>query len=403
MANFKYKARDMEGNSIEGILFSDTEQTLSEKLSEMDLILIDAKVVKDLESTSISFGKIKRRDIILFTNHLATSIEAGVPAISAISDYAAETENIRFAKMIRDIERQVLAGTSLSDALAKHPKAFSNLYVAVVSTGEATGNLDKVLNDLVGFLEWQEELIAQIRQASIYPAFLVSMIIGVIIIMMTVTLPKFIPVLEGFGVELPTPTQILIKTSKFIQQNLFRMFIGFFLFLLFYFISNKTEEGKHFWDKLKLKIPLLGKLQKKIILSKFAHYFSMLYSSGIGVLESFSILQDIVGNEVLKRAIIRCSQDIEKGSTIYDALLKEKIFPPLVLRMIQVGESTGKLDISLQKVSQYYDKEVPQTINKIFAAFEPLLIIVMGGIVLFIALSIFLPIYKLTSAMGSHK
>ena len=225
----------------------------------------------------------------------------------------------------------------------------------------------------------------------------------VIIIMMTVTLPKFIPVLEGFGVELPAPTRILIKISNFFQNQLFLMFLGLVLFIIVYIFSNKSEKGKHFWDSLKLKIPLLGKLQKKIILSKFAHYFSMLYSSGIGVLESFSILQDIVGNEVLKRAIHRCSLDIEMGSSIYDALVKEKIFPPLILRMIQVGESTGKLDTSLHKVSQYYDKEVPQTINKIFAAFEPILIIAMGGVVLFIALSIFLPIYKLTSAMGANR
>jgi len=403
MPNYKYKARDNEGKPIEGLLFAESEQILAAKLSEMDLILIDTRVVKNLESTSFSFGKIKRRDIIIFTNHIATSVEAGVPVISAISDYAAETENVRFAKMIRDIKRQVLAGTSLSDAISKHPKAFSPLYVSVVSTGEATGNLDKVLNDLVGFLEWQEELIAQIRQASIYPAFLVSMIIGVIIIMMTVTLPKFIPVLEGFGVDLPAPTKLLIKASKFFQNNLIYMFIAFILFVIVYIFSNKNEKGKFFWDTIKLKMPLLGKLQKKIILSKFSHYFSMLYSSGIGVLESFAILQDIVGNEVLKRAIGRCSLDIEKGSTIYDALLKEKIFPPLILRMIQVGESTGKLDTSLNKVSQYYDKEVPQTINKIFAAFEPILIIVMGGVVLFIALSIFLPIYKLTSAIGANK
>ncbi len=403
MANFRYKARDMEGKPVEGILVAESEQSLAEKLSEMDLILIDNKIIKNLEAASISFGKIKRRDIILFTNHLATSVEAGVPVISAISDYAAETENIRFAKMIRDIERQVMSGTSLSEAFSKHPKAFSPIYISVVSTGEATGNLDKVLNDLVRFIEWQEELLAQIRQASIYPMFLISMIIGVIVIMMTVTLPKFIPVLTGFGVELPAPTRILIKISEFFSEYLVWMFLGLVAFIIIYIVSNKYDNGKHFWDSLKLKTPLLGKLQKKIILSKFAHYFSMLYSSGIGVLESFSILQDIVGNEVLKRAIHRCSEDIEKGSSIYDALVKEKIFPPLILRMIQVGESTGKLDTSLHKVSQYYDKEVPQTINKIFAAFEPILIIAMGGIVLFIALSIFLPIYKLTSAMGANR
>lgn len=403
MPNFKYKARDAAGKAVDGILEADNEANLAEKLAELDIVLVDASPVRSLEIPAIYFGKIKRREIILFTNHLATSVEAGVSVVQAISDYAEETVNLRIKRIIQDVERQVMAGTSLSEALAKHPKAFSELYVAIVSTGEATGNLDTVLKDLVRFLEWQEDLTAQIRQASIYPTFLITMIIGVIVIMMTVTLPKFIPVLKGFNVELPTPTRILIDVSEFFENWWWALVGGILFFIIIVWATYRTPKGRYFWDNVKLKMPLLGKLHHKIILSKFAHYLSMLYSSGIGIIESFSIVQRVAGNEVMRAAILRCRDSVEKGDSIYDALKKEKTFPPLVLRMIQVGETTGKLDTSLQKVSEYYDREVPAAIKKMFAVFEPLLIIFMGGIVLFIALSIFLPIYKLTSTLGAQR
>lgn len=403
MPSFKYKARNAEGKLIDGHLDAENERELAAKLSEQNIMLVEAGEAKSMEMPAIYFGKVKRREIILFTNHLATSVEAGVPVIQAISDYARETENLRFKKIVEDVERQVMAGTGLSEAMSMHPEAFSELYTSIVATGEATGKLDAVLRDLVGFLEWQEELVSQIRQASIYPTFLISMIIGVIIIMMTVTLPKFIPVLRGFNVKLPTPTRVLISISEFFQYNWYYMVGAVILFIAMYKITYAKPKGKYFWDNVKLNIPLLGKLQHKIVLSKFAHYFSMLYSSGIGVIESFTIIQRVVGNEVIRRAVIRCRESVEQGGTIYESLKKENTFPPLVLRMIQVGESTGKLDTSLQKVSDYYDKEVPASIKKMFAVFEPALIIVMGGVVLFMALAIFLPIYKLTSTLGSQR
>jgi type IV pilus assembly protein PilC len=403
MPSYKYKARNAEGQLVDGILEAENVKQLAAKLSELNIVLVDAGTVKSFDIPAIYFGKVKRREIILFTNHLATSVEAGVSVVQAIADYAEETENLRFKKIVEDVERQVMAGTSLSEALGKHPEAFSELYASIVATGEATGKLDAVLRDLVGFLEWQEELKGQIRQASIYPTFLISMIIGVIVIMMTVTLPKFIPVLKSFNVKLPAPTRILIDVSEFFRDYWFLLLGALILFIVIYRLTRLTPRGKYFWDNVKLKLPLFGSLNHKIILSKFAHYFSMLFGSGIGIIQSFTIIQRVVGNEVVRASIMRCRDEVEQGGSIYESLKMEKTFPPLVLRMIQVGESTGKLDTSLQKVSQYYDKEVPASIKKMFAVFEPMLIILMGGVVLFMALAIFLPIYKLTSSLGAQR
>ncbi len=404
MPIFKYKGRNATGQLLEGVLDAENENELLKKLGEIDVVLIDFKITHSTSSgDGFYFGKIKRREIILFTNHLASSVDAGIPVIQAIADYGRETDNPRFRKIVEDVQRQVLAGTTLSEAFSKHPEAFQEMYVAIVSTGEATGKLGVVLADLVGFLEWQEDLAAQVKQASIYPAILVSMIVGVVIIMMTFTFPKFIPILKGFQVELPAPTRILIGISEFFQSYWWALVAVVVAVIVMYKITYRTEQGKFFWDNFKLKIPLFGPLLSKIMLSRFAHFFSILYSSGIGIIESFQIIKRVVGNEVMRRAIGRCGESVERGGTIYDSLKDEATFPPLVMRMIQVGESTGGLDISLKKVSQYYDKEIPASIKKMFAVFEPALVIIMGGVVLFIALAIFLPVYKLTSTIGMQK
>jgi type IV pilus assembly protein PilC len=403
MPSFKYKGRNASGNQVDGVLDAEDIKDLTTKLAEIDVVLVDATTTKVSDKTTFYIGKVKRREVILFTNHLSTSVEAGVSVIQAITDYRIETTNERVKKIVGDVERQVLAGTSLSEAMSKHPEAFSEMYVSIVATGEATGNLDKVLTDLVGFLEWQEDLTAQVKQASIYPSILITMIIGVVVLMMTFTFPQFIPILKGFNVELPAPTRMLIAISEFFQAHWGKMLLVVIGFIATYIFTYRTPKGKFFWDGVKLKLPIFGTLTSKIMLSRFAHYFSILYSSGIGIIESFQIIRRVVGNEVLRQAIGRCADAVEKGGSIYESLKEEDTFPPLVLRMIQVGETTGQLDKSLSKVSQYYDKEVPAAIKKMFAIFEPMLIIMMGGIVLFIALSIFLPVYKLTSNIGMQR
>jgi len=403
MGSYRYRARDISGRLIEGVLNAEESHELASKLQDLGLLLIDFKESKGGDSGPTYLGRVKRREVILFTVHLATSVEAGVSVVQAISDYAAETENKQFKGILEDIERQILAGTTMSMALEKHPKAFGELYSAVISTGEASGNLDKVLNDLVVFLEWQEELNGQVKQAAIYPAFLGAMILGVVALMMVFTVPKFVTILHSFNVQLPAPTRFLIALSSFFMNYWWFFIFSPVILIVIYKLSRRTADGRFFWDKLKLKLPLFGKLFQKIVLSRFAHYFSMLFSSGIGVLELFTIIQRVVANEVVRRMIGRVSERVERGSSIFDALAKEKLVPSLVLRMISVGEKTGSMDNSLKKVSQYYDREVPLTIRKMFAVFEPLMIIFMGGVVLFIALSIFLPIYRLTSTIGMQK
>ncbi len=399
MPAFSYKARNYSGESVEGVMNARTLEELEQQLLNMDLVLINATPLK--ESKKTSKGKIKRRDLILFSIHIATSLEAGVPIIVALSDFTESTDNPTFKNILAGIIRQIEAGSSFSDALETYPNAFPEIYVSIIRAGEATGNLDSVLRELISFLEWQEELIAQIRQASIYPTFVFLMIGVVIFIMMTFTVPKFIPILTSFNVELPTPTKILIAVAKFFENYWYLIIAFFILSFLTYKFTNKSEKGRLFWDKVKLHLPIFGKLNRKLALSRFAHYTALLYSAGIGIPQTLTIVERVVGNTIIASEIAKAREGIMTGSSIFESLRQSPYFPSLVLRMIQVGEETGSLDSTLKKVSEYYDKEVPQAIKKMFAVLEPTLIVVMGGIVLFIALSIFLPIYKLTSGIAA--
>lgn len=400
MPYFQYKARDGRGKEVRGVLIAENESALSLALERMNLYLVSAREVKK-ERESLRPVGVKRRDLITFTIHLATSLEAGIAIITAIRDFADSTENLKFKEVLNDIVKQLEAGAFLSDAMSKYPRVFSELYVNILRAGEATGNVDMVLRDLVRFLEWQEELNTQVKQASIYPTFVILLIIGVITIMMTFTLPKFFPILKGFNVELPLPTKIIMNVSNFFIK-FWWVILGVIIgFVVVYILTNRTYGGRRFWDRLKLNLPVFGSLNKKIALSRFSHYLSILYRAGIGIVQALYIVEKIVGNAIIADEIKRVREEIVRGGSLSEGLKKSKYFPPLVNRMIEVGEDTGKLDESLNKVSEYYDREVPAAIRRFFAILEPAMIVLLGGMVLFMALSIFLPIYKLTSTIGT--
>lgn len=400
MPYFQYKARDGRGKEVKGIVIAENESALSLTLERMNLYLVTAREVKK-ERESLRPVGIKRRELITFTIHLSTSLEAGIAIITAIRDFAESTENKKFKEVLIDIIKQLEAGAFLSDAMSKYPRVFSELYVNILRAGEATGNVDMVLKDLVKFLEWQEELATQVKQASIYPTFVISLIIGVITIMMTFTLPKFFPILKSFNVELPLPTKIIIAISTFFMKFWWTILASIIGFIIIYIVTNKTPDGRRFWDRVKLTLPIFGSLNLKIALSRFSHYLSILYKAGIGIVQALYIVEKIVGNTIIADEIKEVREGIVRGESLSEGLKKSEYFPPLVNRMIEVGEDTGKLDESLNKVSEYYDREVPAAIRRFFAILEPTMIVLLGGMVLFMALSIFLPMYKLTSSIGA--
>ena len=399
MQSFTYRAKDEHGKTIRGTLIAVNEDQLAITLDQMGLYLISAKKTKVAESY-LGWEKIKRKDLITLSVHLSTTLSAGIPILQALQDLIEQTEKPRFKKIMEDISRHIQAGSSFSEALSKHPKVFSELYVSIVKAGETTGNLEKVLNDLVTFLEWQESLAMDVKQATIYPAFVLSAVICLVILLMTFVFPRFTVIFEKTNVPLPLPTRVVMGISHFITSYWFIILLLVTAMAISYRLVVKIPRGRYFFDKLKLKLPVLGNLLRKIALSRFSHHFSALLKAGVEIYHSLMVTEKVVGNTVIAKVISSARDYISTGETLSESLKKGNEFPSLVIRMISIGESSGSIDKTLDKVSQYYDREVPVTIKKVFAIFEPIVIATLAVIVLGMALSMFLPLYQMLSLVG---
>jgi len=391
---FKYKAVDFSGKEVSGSLYAETEQALQNNLRQMNLYLVTAKETAPPREFSFR-KKIKRKDLLTFTVHLQTIVSAGIPIIQGLNDLIEQTGNRNFKKILEEVRFSIQAGSSLSEALQKHPHAFSDLYVSVVRAGEATGNLDAVLKDLVGFLEWQEELVSNIRQATIYPTIVLVAVTGLVILLMTFVFPRFTAIFEKANVPLPLPTRVVMGISHFLVHDWLYLIIGVVLLVVFFKIFQKTDAGRHVIDRMKLRIPIFGTLILKINLSRFSHYLGALIRAGVDITQSLLIVEKVIGNVVLSDIVRLMRARVQAGEFMSDTLREFPQFPPLVVRMVAIGESTGNMEETLDKVSAYYDREVPTTIKRVFAIFEPLVIVFLASVVLLMALSMFLPLYQM--------
>ncbi len=399
MPVFKYKAVDYSGKEVSGTLFAESEPTLQENLRRMNLYLITARETKPPREFTFQ-RRVKRKELLTFTVHLQTIVSAGIPIIQGLTDLIEQTGNKNFKKILEDVRASIQSGTGLSEALQKHPKAFSDLYVSVVRAGEATGNLDSVLKDLIGFLEWQEELISNIRQATIYPTIVLVAVTGLVILLMTFVFPRFTAIFEKVNVPLPLPTRIVMGVSHFLVNDWIYLIIGLVLFIFLFKMFQKTDMGRHLIDQAKLHIPVFGKLILKINLSRFSHYLGALIRAGVDITQSLQIVEKVIGNVIIADIIRLMRARVQAGEFMSDTLREYPQFPPLVVRMVSIGETTGNLEETLEKVSAYYDREVPTTIKKVFAIFEPLVIVFLASIVLLMALSMFLPLYQMMGVIA---
>ena len=399
MPSFTYKAKNEYGRTIKGTLIASNEDQLAASLDQIGLYLISAKKTT-IAASYLSWESIKRKDLITFTVHLSTTLSAGIPILQSLQDLIEQSEKPRFKNIIEDVSRNIQAGSSLSEALSKHPKVFSELYVSMVKAGETTGNVDKVLNDLVAFLEWQELLAMDVKQATIYPAFVLSAVISLVVLLMTFVFPRFTVIFERTNAPLPLPTRVVMGISHFTTSYWFIIVLVVMALIVSHRLAVKTPGGRYLFDKLKLKLPVFGNLLRKIALSRFSHHFGALLKAGVEIYHSLMVTEKVVGNTVIAKVISSARDYISAGESLSESLKKGNEFPSLVIRMIAIGESSGNLDKTLGKVSQYYDREVPITIKKVFAVFEPIVIASLAVVVLGMALSMFLPLYQMLNLVG---
>jgi type IV pilus assembly protein PilC len=321
-------------------------------------------------------------------------MRAGVPIIDALTDLRDTVENEGFKAIIASILEDVEGGLKLSDAMAEHPQAFDQVFVALIRTGEQSGQLPEVLTKLTENLKWQDELTSQVRKAMMYPAFAGTVIFGVVFMLMVFLVPQLGVTMKALTPNPPASTMALIAVSLFMKEYWF-LFIGAPIVIVvgLIILVKSSADAKYRLDGLMLKLPIMGPLLTKIILARFSTYFALMYQSGLGVLDCIKISEKIVGNRVIEEGLQRVGREINDGTGISQAFQNARLFPPLVLRMLKVGESTGGLDTSLLNVSYFYNRDVKEQMGRLQEMIQPILTVVLGGVLIGILVTVFNPMY----------
>jgi len=400
MATFTYKARTNDGKTAHGLVEAPSGTEAARLLRERKLFVVSLREEKERMSVSAllrRFQKVGFTDVVNFTRQLSTMVVAGLSLPESLTILRSQASNPLFSQVLLDVEHQIVSGGNLADSLSKYPDYFSPIYVALVRAGETSGNLDQVLSRLAETLETQREFRARVRGAMIYPIIIIIGMVIVIMVMMTVVVPKLTELYTDFGIDLPASTQFLMNMSSFFVHFWWLMIIagvgGAYLFRKW----KKTPVGEIMVDATILKIPILGDLQKKIILVEFTRTLAMLIGSGIHILEGLRILKDSLANVLFRDAVADVAKKIEKGFPLAETFGTHDVFPAIVPQMMKVGEETGKLDDTLNKLSQYFQTESEHLVKGLTTAIEPIIMVFLGVGVGFIVISVITPIYNLTS------
>ncbi|MGZ5031653.1 MAG: type II secretion system F family protein, partial [Usitatibacter sp.] len=345
-------------------------------------------------STAARSRKVTRGELITFCFHLSQLLKAGVNIIEALADLRDTVDNPGFRQVIASVLEDIEGGLKLSEAMANHGYCFDNVFVALVRAGEQSGTLTAVLDELSENLKWQDEMTSQAKRALVYPAIVLVVIFGVIFVLMTVLVPQLASTFKTLVPKLPRETEVLIMISNvFVRWWYLVLGVPIALGAAGWFFAKTNERAQRVVDELGLKLPVLGEIRQKIILARFSTYFAMLYRAGISVLDCIQICEKIVANRMMEEGLQRVGRSISEGQGISQAFIATKLFPPLVVRMLRVGESTGALDVALLNVSYFYNREVRDGISRMQQLLGPATTVVLGLLIVAILYSIFLPIY----------
>lgn len=391
MSLYSYKAMDARGRKVFGRMDAVNPVDLEMRLKRMELDFVSGGPIKPGRWGGM---QITRRELITFCFHLEQLSSAGVPIIESLTDLRDSLDNPRFREVLAGLIESVEGGKTLSQAMGEHPQVFDSVFISLIRAGEETGKLTEVLKNLGETLKWQDELAAQTKKLVTYPAFMGTVVILVTLFMMLYLVPKMVGFIKNMGQELPLHTQILIATSNFFV-NYWYLAIGLPIVVASAIaVAVKTNpRARYRFDAAKLSFPWLGEILTKIILSRFAGVFAMMYASGISILDSIRTTQGIVGNVVIQEGLQRVEEMIGEGQNVTVAFQNVGLFPPLVIRMLKVGENTGSLDTALANVSYFYNRDVRESIARVQAMIEPAMTIVVGIILGWVMLSVLGPIY----------
>lgn len=399
MPSFNYRAVDPNGSVIEGNLEANSEYALETQLRQSGVELLRCT---ERNSSRLTRGnKVKRKDLIGFCYHMEQMTRAGLPILDALSDLRDSVDNTIFKEVIGNLISAVEVGKTLSQAMAEYPHVFDDVFVSLIAVGEESGELPEVLLKLTESLKWQDELIAKAKTVIMYPAFVGVVVLAVTLFMMLYVVPQMVGFIQEMGQELPIHTRALIAFSNFLIGNWWwAVPLPFAVFLGIKFYAAKDDDFRLRVDGWKLNVWYLGPVVSRIVLSRFASYLALCYSAGLDVLSSLKIAENIAGNAVIRKGIEDISAGIADGNSLSESIEATDLFPPLVTRMVKMGEATGALDEALLNVSYFYDREVTESIERLKSMIEPAMTVVLGSIMGWIMLSVLGPVYETISNIG---
>ena len=404
---YAYKVRDKSGKVLSGTLDADNTALVANRLRQMGYvpIAIDKKsgagVKRDLAIPGLS-NRVKLKEVAIFSRQFATMINSGLTLLRSLSILTVQTESKFFSSVIDSLRADIQSGSSLSQAMSRHPKQFNRLYVAMIRAGETGGNLDITLNELATTIEKQVELRGKIRSALAYPAMVLSLVCLILTAMLLFIVPIFKKMYDSLKGTLPLPTRILIGVSNIVVHAFPFVLLGVVGAVFLYKRWVKTPPGRQTRDRLLLRVPIFGGLARKTAMTRFSSTLATLLSSGVPVLESLDITSDTVGNVVVADGVRAIAEGAKKGEPMTRPLDNHPVFPPMVTQMMAVGEETGALDTLLRKIATFYEQEVERTVEALTSLLEPLLIVVLGGAVGAMVVSLYMPMFNIIKLVGNN-
>lgn len=400
MPSFEWKGRDRNGNPQTGVLIGDSKEAVIAALRRQQIVITTVKE-KGKEIALPKFGGgVKSKDIAIFTRQFSVMIDAGLPLVQCLDILGQQQENKGFQKILLQVRQDVEGGSSLAEAMRKHPQGFDELYVNMVGAGEAGGILDTILQRLAAYIEKSVKLKSQVKSALVYPVAVVGIAVVVVYVILWKVIPVFSSLFEGLGAQLPFLTRVVVAASKFIGNFWWLIFILLFAAVFALRQYYATDQGRYQIDKLMLRAPALGLLLRKIAVARFCRTLGTLLSSGVPILDSLEITAKTAGNAVIEEAVFQVRKEVEQGKTLAEPLSKTQQFPPMVCQMIAVGEHTGAMDTMLSKIADFYEDEVDSAVEGMMSLIEPVIIAFLGVVIGLIVVAMYLPMFSLISQIG---
>ena len=408
---FKYNAKDASGRTVSGTITANSQTDVVADLRRRALTPINIKKSgggslfsrkpSGTKQKTAKKASVKKGELEVFTRQLSTMLSAGIPMLEALEILAEQAETPGFAFCLNQVVDDIRAGADLSKSLEPHGKVFSDIYISMIRAGEVSGQLDVILTRLAEYLEAAAHLRQEIKSAMTYPVVSLFLVFGIAAFLMIGIVPSFRPVFESLEVELPALTVYIMGTAEFMKEYWYVLFGSLIAGVIAFKFWKKTERGAFFWDIFILRVPVFGSLFKKVALSRFSRTFSTLVKSGVPILGAMEIVSETVGNRVISRIVDEAKESVKQGETLSEPFSHHKVFPPMVTKMIGIGERSGALDSLLEKISEFYDQQVEAEVKGLTSLIEPIMIAIMGFVVGGIVLAVFLPIFKLQEKLAT--